>query len=155
MGRVGEMVLTRGLALRSVEECRRGDVVVAVVVESRLAGMDTEMVRGSSTDSVRRGLVMVHDMGLEMRHERMHLTMLREGMGLEKELCRMGLEMVLSRSIAVPVVLASANGICHMLALVFHTLAELEIDLSTLVFHLAKATHVLASTPHSLLVALE
>lgn len=48
--------LSRVLAL-VVGECRRGGVVVEVVVEeSRLVGMDMEMVRGSWIGSYRMGL---------------------------------------------------------------------------------------------------
>lgn len=47
--------LSRVLALVA-EECRRGGVVVEVVEESHLVGMDMEMVRGSWIGSYRMGL---------------------------------------------------------------------------------------------------
>ena len=147
MGRVVEMALSRGLALRrSAEGCRRGDVVVGVAEESRLLGMGTEMVRGSWTGSARMDSVRAHDMGLVMQPERR---------GSAKPHARMGLEMVLWSSIAAVAALASETCSGRMLALVSHTPVVLGIVLLKLAYHLAEEKHVLASTQRILLGALE
>lgn len=137
------------------EECRRVDAEVAEVAEvSRLLGMDTEMVRESSTGSGRMGSVTEQGRDSAMQHERKDLARRRAHMDWERRLFHMGSEMVLCCNIAATAALESATYSDHMLALASRTLVALAIGLVRLVCHPAKAMHDLESTQRSLLVVL-